>query len=81
MTLMEITAGTNGRFYITEAGSVIEGPFSEDAAWCRLTDLDDPSQYDLEEQEALIKAEFGMSWIAGGGNASDVNLAWAQGIR
>jgi hypothetical protein len=30
------------------------------------------------EREAEQYAEFGMSWVCGGGRAEDVSLAWAQ---
>jgi len=42
------------------------------------------SQYDDDsidwaaEAEAEAYAEFGMSWVAGGGRAYDVRAAWAQ---
>jgi hypothetical protein len=30
------------------------------------------------QQEAEIRAEFGMSWVCGGGRAEDVSSAWAM---
>ena len=41
--------------------------------------LDDMFLADAEaEAEAEAYAEFGMSWVHGGGSASDVPLAWIQ---
>ncbi len=35
----------------------------------------------MAEAESERRAEFGMSWVAGGGRSEDVGAAWAQGIR
>jgi len=67
--------GTRGWYEVDEDLKVLGGP---------RTDADlDAIQADIDahcaaEHEAEMKAEFGMSWVAGGGSASDVGAAWAM---
>ena len=47
-----------------------------------IPEQDGPSDEELLAQaEAERYAEFGMSWVHGGGRAEDVAAAWRQGIR
>lgn len=61
--------GTDGREY------------EIDEATGRVVSMERVDSYEDYDDEGEMFAEFVMSWVTGGGNASDASAAWAQGIR